>query len=108
ALRAYGPYAPAEGHRFNPAKLLADPYARQLDRSFAFAPAMLDYRIDASSGDLRPDITDSASFMPKAIAMAPAAARPGLRAVRRWSETVLYELHVRGFTKTHPEVPQAI
>jgi glycogen operon protein len=108
ALRAYGPYAPAEGHRFNPAKLLADPYARQLDRPFAFAPAMLDYRIDASSGDFRPDATDSAPFMPKAIAVAPVAPAPGPRAVRPWAETVLYELHVRGFTKTHPEVPQTI
>ncbi|MGO9472307.1 MAG: glycogen debranching protein GlgX [Rhodomicrobium sp.] len=108
ALRAYGPYAPAEGHRFNPAKLLADPYARQLDRPFAFAPAMLDYRIEAPRGDFRPCTTDSAPFMPKAIAMAPMAATRAPRAARPWAETVLYELHVRGFTKTHPKVPQAI
>ena len=43
-FRAYGPYAPSEGHRFNPAKLLADPYALMLDRPFAFAPALLDYQ----------------------------------------------------------------
>ncbi|MGO9543566.1 MAG: glycogen debranching protein GlgX [Rhodomicrobium sp.] len=107
-LRAYGPYAPAEGHRFNPAKLLADPYGRQLDRPFVFAPAMLDYRIDAADGDFQPNAADSAPFMPKAIATAPVAATPGPRAERPWAETVLYELHVRGFTKTHPGVPETV
>ncbi len=106
-FRAYGPYAPSEGHRFNPAKLLADPYALILDRPFAFAPAMLDYQA-GGTGNLRADQADSAAFTPKAIAIAPAAAKPARRARRPWSETVIYELHVRGFTKLHPLVPEAL
>src|SRR5512143_571474 len=89
-LRAHGPHAPREGHRFNPAKLLVDPYAHALDRSFALHPAMF----GAADGDLA-DPVDSAPFIPKAIAvpaMVPgSAARPRVP----WGETVLYELHVR-------------
>ena len=80
AFRAYGPYAPKEGHRFNPAKLLADPYALMLDRPFAFSPVLLDYRLDAPAGDFLPEGTDSAPFMPKAIAAAPAPAAKRRRA----------------------------
>ncbi|MGO9483235.1 MAG: glycogen debranching protein GlgX [Rhodomicrobium sp.] len=107
-LRAYGPYAPSEGHRFNPAKLLADPYALMLDRPFAFSPAMLDFLPGAPAGDFRPDNADSAPFMPKAIATAPRPAVQRARAQRPWADTVIYELHVRGFTKLHPGVPEAI
>ena len=80
AFRAYGPYAPKEGHRFNPAKLLADPHALMLDRPFAFSPVLLDYQLDAPAGDLLPEGTDSAPFMPKAIAAAPAPAPKRRRA----------------------------
>ncbi len=106
-LRAYGPYAPEKGHRFNPAKLLADPYALMLDRHFAFAPALLDYLADEPGSDFVPESTDSAPFMPKAIAMTPAPAAKRRRAKRHWSEVIVYELHVRGFTMLHPAVPEA-
>ena len=106
-LRAHGPYAPEEGHQFNPAKLLADPYARLLDSPFAFAPAMLDYQRDAPRGTFRRDAADSAPFMPKAIAIEPSAVRAALLPKRPWAETIIYELHVRGFTKLHPQVPEA-
>jgi glycogen debranching enzyme GlgX/4-alpha-glucanotransferase len=106
-LRAYGPYAPGQGHWFNPAKLLVDPHALALDRSFGFSPAMLGSRLDAS-GEYSPDGTDSAPFVPKAIAVAPAAAAPRPRAKRPWADSVIYELHVRGFTKLHHSVPEAI
>ncbi len=106
-FRAHGPYAPADGHRFNPAKLLADPYALMLDRPFVFAPAMLDYRA-GGSGNFRPDPTDSAPFMLKAIALTPANAKPLRREKTPWADTVIYELHVRGFTKLHPKIPEAI
>ena len=106
-LRAYGPYAPKDGHRFNPAKLLADPYALALDRPFDFSPAMADFQVDAI-GEFRPDDADSAPFMPKAIAMAPLPAKPRPHAKRPWADTVVYELHVRGFTKLHSAVPEAI
>ncbi len=103
-LRAHGPYAPHDGHRFNAAKLLVDPYARALDRPFALHPAM--YGAGAAD-DVRDD-TDSAPYVPKAI-VAPwpaAAAAPRLRVP--WSETVVYELHVRGFTRLHPDVPEPL
>ena len=82
-LRAYGPYAPKEGHCFNPAKLLADPYALALDRPFDFSPAMAGFQADAI-GEFRPDDEDSAPFMPKAIAMAPLPAKPRPHTKRPW------------------------
>jgi len=103
-LRAHGPYAPREGHRFNPAKLLVDPYARALDGPFAFHPAMA----GASADDAGRDDTDSALQVPKAIAtpgLTPAAPR---RPRVPWAHTVVYELHVRGYTRAHPGVPEAL
>ncbi len=105
-LRAYGPYAPLEGHRFNSAKLLVDPYALALDRPFALAPAMFAYRAGVPSADLSFDDADSAPFMPKAIATRPAPAQTTPRAKRPWADLIVYELHVRGFTKGHPGVPE--
>ena len=107
-FRAHGPYAPRDGHRFNPAKLLVDPYALALDRPFSLAPAMFGYWLDAPEEDLSFDATDSAPSMPKAIAIRPVAAETGPMSRRPWADTIIYELHVRGFTKTHPGVPEAI
>ena len=98
-LRAEGPWHPAAGQRFNPAKLLVDPYAVALDRPFALAPELLD------TGDA-PDATDSAEAMPKAIVSAPLPPLPQ-RAVPQGPH-VIYELHVRGFTMRHPGVPEAL
>ncbi len=113
-LRAHGPYDPHHGHRFDPAKLLVDPYARALDRPFALHPSMFDARaaggggqragIDGATGDA----ADSGPFVPKAIVTPPPAAAPARRPRVPWSETILYELHVRGFTRTHPGVPEAL
>ncbi len=102
-LRAHGPWSPRDGQRFNPAKLLVDPYATILDRGFRLHPSMFGTQLDGT-----PDPRDSAAFMPKAIV---AAASPAVaaRALRwPWDYTVIYELHVRGFTKTHPGVPEAV
>jgi glycogen operon protein len=107
-LRAHGPFAPLEGHRFNPAKLLVDPYALALDRAFALAPAMFAYRAGAPSADLSFDDADSAPFMPKAIATRPEPAQTAPRASRPWTDLIIYELHVRGFTKRHPGVPEEL
>ena len=107
-FRAHGPHEPREGQRFNAAKLLIDPYALALDRPFLLAPAMLGYRQGVADADLSFDATDSAPFMPKAIAINPTAAENGLPTRRPWSDTIIYELHVRGFTKTHPGIPEAI
>ncbi len=106
-LRAHGPWAPERGLRFNAAKLLVDPYALRLDRTPRLHPSMFGHRLDDPS---RPDDADSAAFVPKGIVMPrdvppPAAvARPGTP----WSRTVVYELHVRGFTMRHPGVPEPI
>ncbi|MCX8100309.1 MAG: glycogen debranching protein GlgX [Geminicoccaceae bacterium] len=106
-LRAYGPYAPERGLRFNPHKLLVDPWARALDRPFRLARSLFAYRPDDPRADLSFDPTDSAADVPKARLIAPRAAR-GPRPGTPWRTTVLYELHVKGFTKLHPEVPPAI
>ena len=99
-LRAHGPYAPLEGHRFNATKLLVDPYARAIDRAFALHPSMLGQRADGSRND-----DDSALAVPKAIAVSAFVPHEGARPRVPWPESVLYELHVRGFTKRHPGVP---
>ncbi len=107
-FRAYGAYTPAEGHRFNPAKLLVDPYALALDRPFSLENATFGYRLGSPDADLSFDRNDSAPFMPKAIAAAPALAKTAPASKRPWDETIVYELHVRGFTKRHPRIPEAI
>ncbi|HEX8666831.1 MAG TPA: glycogen debranching protein GlgX, partial [Allosphingosinicella sp.] len=101
-LRAHGPFAPAEGQRFNAAKLLVEPYARLLDRPFRLHPSMLPYPEGAD--DLAFDASDSAPHMPKAIVLPPNAPLSGHAPLAAWADTVVYELHVKGFTKRHPDV----
>ena len=101
-LRAHGPWDPRHGHRFNAAKLLVDPYSTALDRRFALHPALAGAMADGTRND-----TDSAPFVPKSVATMPGRrAAAGVRVA--WPDTVIYELHVRGYTKTHPEVPAAL
>ncbi len=122
-LRAHGVFAPGEGHRFNPAKLLLDPWAQAIDRAFALHPSMFGFRgggatlRDGSSGatprdeggdPMIRDETDSAPFMPKNIVMSPLPASDPPRMLTAWPETVLYELHVRGFTMRHAGIPEAL
>ena len=107
-LRAHGSFAPAQGHRFNPNKLLADPYALALDRPFEPHPSMFGYRPDDPEEGESFDETDSAPVMPKGIVTAPASGPPPPVLAIPWGETVIYELHVRGFTRTHPDIPEAL
>ncbi|MBX3714877.1 MAG: glycogen debranching protein GlgX [Burkholderiales bacterium] len=102
-LRAHGPWAPAEGHRFNAAKLLVDPYATALDRRFALHPSVF----GALPDGVTRDEVDSAPVVPRAIVSPHAAPAPAGARVP-WGETVIYELHARGFTQSHPGVPAAI
>ncbi len=98
-LRAYGPWDPARGLRFNPAKLLVDPWATTIDRPFRLHPALFDRDT--------PNPQDTAPFMPKGIAglpEAPAFQRPSFD----WDRQVIYELHVRGFSMTNPAIPPEI
>ena len=96
-LRAAGPWDPAQGHRFNVTKLLVDPFATLLDRPFRLHPSLFD------GNALNP--ADSAPFVPKAIVE---AADPAIAPQRGfdWDRQVVYELHVRGFTMLHPEIPE--
>jgi glycogen debranching enzyme GlgX/4-alpha-glucanotransferase len=104
-LRVHGPFDPDSGHRFNPAKLLVDPYARALDRPFRLDPLMFDR---VAGGRVERDEADSAAVVPKAIVEAARAQAPTARAAVGAANDVVYELHVRGFTKTHPAIPEAI
>lgn len=106
-LRAYGPFDPARGLRFNPNKLLLDPYALQLDRPFSLSPALFGYRPDTPEGGASFDETDSAPFMPKGVVLAPTPPPPPSPSIL-WGEMVIYELHVRGFTRTRPEIPEPL
>jgi glycogen debranching enzyme GlgX/4-alpha-glucanotransferase len=102
-LRGHGVFAPAEGHRFNPSKLLIDPYARAIDRPFKLHPSMYGSTPDGSG----PDGEDSAPAMPKAIVL-PTVTPHAPRPLVAWDRTVLYELHVRGFTMRNTAIPEAL
>jgi glycogen operon protein len=106
-LRVHGPYAPLEGHRFNPNKLLLDPYARAHTGELKWAPEVFGYTVGDAQGDLSFDTRDSAAFMPKCVVVDPNfdwRGQPRKRGVS-WDRTVIYEAHVKGFTKRHPGVP---
>ncbi len=106
-LRAHGPYVPREGHRFNPAKLLVDPYARAIDRIFTLHPSMLGFRDGNPYDEAARDDTDSGAHVPKAIVASALDAQNTRRRVP-WADTIIYELHVRGFTRTRADIPEAI
>jgi glycogen operon protein len=107
--RVYGPYEPAYGHRFNHHKLLLDPYAKALSGSVRWSDANYGYRIGAPRADLSFDRRDNASGMPKCMVVDTAFTWGDDRAPRvPWMKTVMYELHVRGFTKLHPDVAPAL
>ncbi|MGH8737131.1 MAG: glycogen debranching protein GlgX [Burkholderiales bacterium] len=107
--RVYGPYKPEEGLRFNPNKLLVDPYAKDFLGSLRWSDALYGYTVGHKREDLAFDRRDSAAFMPKCRVLETAFTwgddrRPDIP----WHETVIYEMHVRGFTMRHPEVPQSL
>jgi len=107
--RVYGPYDPAAGHRFNPHKLLLDPYARQLSGRIKWNDALYGYRVGAQRADLVPDRRDSASFMPKAVVEDPIQTWPSDRSPRiPWRDSLIYEAHVKGLTELRKDVPGAI
>ncbi len=102
--RVHGPYEPAGGHRFNPNKLVLDPYARGHFGDLKWDPAVFGYQLE-SGDDTTFDERDSAPFMPKCVVVDPNFDWKG-EPVRRfvpWEHTIIYELHLRGYTKLHPE-----
>ena len=102
--RVHGPWAPEDGHRFNPAKLLLDPYARELRGELVWDPAVFGHTGD----DLTRDDRDSARFVPKAVVVDPAFDWDADEALRhRWEDTLIWEAHPKGATMLHPDVPEA-
>ncbi|MEH6564301.1 MAG: glycogen debranching protein GlgX [Halopseudomonas sp.] len=107
--RVYGPYEPEAGHRFNPNKLLIDPYAKQLVGQLRWSPALFGYTIGSPDADLSFDERDSAPFVPKAKVIDPAFTWPEHnRPHTPWADTVIYEAHLRGISMRHPEVPEEL
>ncbi len=107
--RVCGPYEPQKGLRFNRNKLLLDPYAKGIGRELKWADELFGYQIGHSEADLSFDERDSAPFAPLAMVVDgnfdwSDEKRPNVP----WHETVIYEAHVRGMTKLHPEVPEAL
>jgi glycogen operon protein len=104
--RVYGPYDPGRGHRFNPNKLLIEPYAKHLQGTVVWSDAHFGYRVGNSKADLSFDKRDSAPGTPKSRVIDPAFTWGDDRPPRvPWHDTVIYEAHVRGMTMRHPQVP---
>ncbi|HEU4600794.1 MAG TPA: glycogen debranching protein GlgX [Steroidobacteraceae bacterium] len=104
--RVHGPYEPENGHRFNPNKLLLDPYSREFVGQLKWDHACFGYTIGAEGDDLTFDERDSAPFMPKCVVVDPDYDwKQNIKPLVPWDRTVIYETHVRGYTKLHPRVP---
>lgn len=100
--RVHGPWQPAEGHRFNPAKLLIDPCARQIDGEFKDNPLL-------HAGHNEPDYRDNAAIAPKCVVVVDHYDWEDDAPPRTpWGSTIIYEAHVKGLTYLHPEIPVEI
>lgn len=107
--RVYGPYEPEAGHRFNPTNLLLDPYAKAIAGTVNWDDAIFGYEIGHPEMDLSYNETDSAPFLPKSVVIDSAfdweGDRPPLTPLH---QTIIYEMHVKGFTMQHPDVPEEL
>lgn len=105
--RVHGPYEPDKGHRFNPNKLLLDPYAKDIVGQVDWNDALFGYTIGKTE-DLLPDPRNSAHSVPKSRVIDSSFTWGDDQPLHTpWHETVIYELHVKGFTIQHPDVPQS-
>ncbi|OLP18425.1 glycogen debranching enzyme GlgX [Leptolyngbya sp. 'hensonii'] len=108
-FRVQGPYAPHKGHRFNSNKLLIDPYAKAIEGDVGHGPELLGYDWESPEADLSCSDRDSAHLVPKAVVVDQTFDWEGDRQLRTpWHETVIYEVHVKGFTQLHPEIPKEL
>lgn len=108
-FRVHGPYRPNEGHRFNPTKLLVDPYAKALTGDVFHGPEIYGYRLDDPHQDLSFCPLDDSHLVPKAVVVDESFDWEGdTHPQIPWHETIIYELHVKGFTKQHPDIPQSL
>jgi isoamylase len=109
AYRVHGRYAPERGLRFNPNKVLIDPYARAIAGDIEWHDSLFGYEVNSSQADLSFDSRDSAPYIPKSVVVDEAFTWAGDRQPRTpWSETLIYEAHVKGMTMLHPDVPEAL
>jgi len=107
--RVHGPYEPAAGHRFNPSKIVMDPYAKSVARTIRWSDEVFGYTVGSQDEDLSFDDRDSAARAPLAAVVDPAFTWGEDAPLRTpWHNTVIYEMHVRGFTMRHPDVPEAL
>ena len=106
-LRVHGPYEPENGHRFNPNKLLLDPYAKAHMGELIWGPELFGYVVGHEDGDLSFDERDSAHLVPKCVVVDSRFAWEQPEGPRvPWDRTIVYETHVRGHTMRHPAVPE--
>ena len=106
-FRIHGPWDPLSGLRFNPAKLLLDPYARAIEGQVRWNPAMFPYSFMKEADHI--EMSDSAPFAPRSVVVNPYFDWAEDRPIRRpLHETIIYEIHVKGFTCRHPDVPEGI
>lgn len=108
-FRVYGPYEPQNGHRFNPHKLLADPYAKAMAGKIDWNDALFGYIIGNKDDDLSYSEVDSAPYVPKSVVIDPAFdwqddKRPDIT----YENSIIYEAHVKGLTKLHPGISETI
>jgi isoamylase len=107
--RVHGPYDPTRGFRFNSAKLLIDPYAKAIDGTMQWNDALFGYVIGSPEEDLSRDDRDSAPFVSKSVVVDPFFDwRNDTQLRTPWHETIIYELHVKGYTKLHPGIPEQL
>ena len=107
--RVYGPYEPEKGHRFNPNKILLDPYAKGIARETKWSDSVWGYKLGDAQADLSFDERDSASCAPLAAVIDEAFTWGDDRPPQTpWNKTIIYEMHVKGFTKLNPEVPEKV
>jgi glycogen operon protein len=107
--RVYGPYDPANGHRFNPNKVLLDPYAKAIGRPLRWDDSLFGYEVGHDKKDLSFSTSDSAPYAPLGAVVEETFAwgddqRPRIP----WEDTIIYETHVKGMTKQHPDVPEPL
>jgi glycogen operon protein len=108
-FRVHGPYDPANGHRFNPAKLLLDPYAKAIDRTITWNDSLFGYGIGNEQQDLQIDDRDSGPIAPKSVVVETFFDWEGDRRLSiPWEDTIIYEVHAKGMTKLHPDLPEEI
>jgi isoamylase len=107
--RMHGPFDPSEGNRYNPSKLLIDPYAKAIAGTIIWSDALFGYTIGDSEEDLSYSEIDSAPFLPKCVVVDADFDWEGDRPIMLpYHKSIIYETHVKGFTKLHPDIPEEL